>query len=344
MSEPIQKWIFIAGAARSGTSLLQAIFNQHPLCFSPPESHLLMNYAFAPIGPVLDALQQPGKIHALLEQDEKVMRLGLRSQDVLPKNFSDTGVGSVAVFSAYMNALSVREKKPFLVEGAPQNVFFIPYLESHFPGCYILHIVRDPRDVTLSNMKAGFTQQFQVSALSLASRFMEGYRRAEAYRQIYGNRFIRLYYEDLIREPEGVLRNLCAQLGIDFYASMLNFQDSSSKVASVTETWKENLNKGFLRSNFNKWMNEMKKEDILQTEFICSEFFKKEKDHYTLSPYYQSISFLLRNRYQFLERKRRIKRLLFSLSNTYTARRSEIDELPTIDRLRAMDRKTGRLK
>ena len=43
----INKWVFIGGAPRSGTSLLQAILNEHSQCVSPPESHILETFVYA---------------------------------------------------------------------------------------------------------------------------------------------------------------------------------------------------------------------------------------------------------------------------------------------------------
>ena len=142
MENKIKKWIFIGGAPRSGTSLLQAIFNQHSECVSPPESHLLPNYAYAPTSKITKALNDFAALKKILSADEKVQRLNIAADDVL--NSLRPGLNAVELFITYMNIYAEKYNKTILVEGAPQNVWLSGEIRKQFPGAYILHILRDP--------------------------------------------------------------------------------------------------------------------------------------------------------------------------------------------------------
>lgn len=282
MNETIKQWIFIGGAPRSGTSLLQAIFNQHSLCTSPPESHIKETYVYAATTTKKDSLKKLDVLKEFLIKDKWIPRLNINPDDIL-NNFK-AGDSAVKLFKLYMETYAQREGKTVLVEGAPFNIWFMKKLHEDFPDCYILHIVRDPRDVVMSTLKANYNSNIDFPLENVASQFMESYLQGPNFgKRFYGERYIKIYYEDLITKPEQTIRNMCDRLNIAFEESMLSFQESSSKVAAVEEGWKENLNKPFLKDNFNKWMTDMSTADVVRIEYICRDFFEKEKDHYRLS-------------------------------------------------------------
>ena len=282
MKETIKQWVFIGGAPRSGTSLLQAIFNQHSLCTSPPESHIKETYVYAATSTKKNSLRNAEALKEFLLKDKWIPRLNINPDNIL-LHFKE-GDSAVKLFKLYMEAYAQREEKSVLVEGAPFNIWFMKKLHEDFQGCYILHIVRDPRDVVMSTLKANYNSNIDFPLDNVASQFMESYLQGPNFgKRFYGDRYIKIYYEDLITKPEQTIRNMCERLHIVFEESMLSFQESSAKVAAVEEGWKENLNKPFLKDNFNKWLTEMSVSDVVRIEYICREFFEMEKEHYTLS-------------------------------------------------------------
>ena len=74
---PISKWGFIGGASRSGTSLLQAILNEHSSCTSPPESHILETFAYAPVSFINESFKDRKRLLDLLMNDRWIHRLNI---------------------------------------------------------------------------------------------------------------------------------------------------------------------------------------------------------------------------------------------------------------------------
>jgi Sulfotransferase family len=114
----------------------------------------------------------------------------------------------------------------------PVDVGHIPKLIEWFPNCKIVHITRDPRALAMSKsndpsgtaikvvehprlawlirkLAVGFTIRQYWLAAKLHGRF-----------QVLGN-YKLFQYEDLLAEPEKVLRELCDFIGVDFSEEML---------------------------------------------------------------------------------------------------------------------------
>lgn len=333
LNQPIiKKWVFIGGAPRSGTSLLQAIFNQHSECTSPPESHIKETFVYGATRKKASSLSDHKTLIGFLKSDKWIPRLNIDPQTIL-NNFPE-GSEAKRLFILYMEAYAAREGKSILVEGAPFNIWFMKKLHVDFPGCYILHIVRDPRDVIMSTMKAHYNTNIDFPIENIAYQYMESYLQGPTFGlKHYGERYIKIYYEDLVSHPEETIRYMCNRLNIQFEEAMLSFQESSKKVAAAEEGWKANLAKPFIKDNFNKWKTEMKPDDLIRVEYICSEFFEREKEHYQLSDFSKGSWTTIQKALLPLH----IKNLKRNVRSIMGGRKSQeqLDRLPAHDRLRS---------
>lgn len=335
MENKIKKWIFIGGAARSGTSLLQAIFNQHSECVSPPESHLLPNYAYAPISKITKALYDFASLKKILTDDVKVQRLNISADEVLSK--LKPGLSPVELFITYMNLFAQARNKSILVEGTPQNAWLSRRIFEQFPGSYLLHIIRDPRDVVMSTMSAEYTKKFEVSVQSVAEHYNLQYECGiDIAKKLFGKKYVRIFYEDLITNPLNEIKRICEELDVNFEQSMMEFYKSSNQVAASTESWKANLNNDFMSNNFGKWRKGMSERDIVMIEEVCKRLFDDFPDKYQMSDLRKNRSVFFIQKALLPLHKRKIKEFLkekLSVSHK-TKTPEEIDNLPTVDRLK----------
>jgi len=117
----------------------------------------------------------------------------------------------------------------------PVDVGHIPELVAWFPDCKIIHITRDPRAMAMSktNDPAGTAirvlehPRLAWVIRKLAMWFVIAEYRWTArlhlrFRDLSNYRLFR--YEDLLAEPEKVLRQLCAFIEVDFTEDMLQPQ------------------------------------------------------------------------------------------------------------------------
>lgn len=334
MEDKIKKWIFIGGAPRSGTSLLQAIFNQHSECVSPPESHLLPNYAYAATSKIKKAFNDFVSLKKILDEDEKVQRLNISAEEVL--SHLKPGFNPVELFTTYMDLFAHERKKDILVEGTPQNVWLARRLKVQFPSSYILHIIRDPRDVVMSTMKAEYTKKFDVNIQIIAEHYLLQYEcGVDIAQKLFGKRYVRVFYEDLVTDPLTEIKRICEELDVRFEPSMMEFYKSSDQVAASGESWKANLNNDFMKNNFGKWKTGMSEPDIIMIEEVCKRLFEDFPDKYQMSDLRKNRSMFFIQKALLPLHKRKIKDFIKQkLSISQTAKTpEEFDKLSTVEKL-----------
>jgi hypothetical protein len=103
--------------------------------------------------------------------------------------------------------------KRIFAEKTPTNVYCFRDFAQLFPESPIVHVIRDGRDVVCSLMKRGY------SLWECGSRWVYDVSAGMSCRDL--PRYMELRYEDLARDPEGVLRRLCRHLGVPFSHAML---------------------------------------------------------------------------------------------------------------------------
>lgn len=255
MEEKKKKIIFILGHARSGTTLLNRILNEHP------DIHFI-NYEFNDL-PYF--YEREYKYNKYGERKYEVMandilnHPGLRN--TLPNNIQIKHCHSFRVmidqifdaYRIYNNKIIIGVK---VVERIKENIRFIL---DEFTDSYCIHIIRDPRDVFLSLKKmhfqtrspfyAGKSWSYVINNINLLQRSISN--------------FYEIKYENLIINPSTELSKVCNFLKIDPYIEeMLNFYLSErqdwNNILDHLVLLKEPLNK----ANMNKWKHKLSSKEI----------------------------------------------------------------------------------
>jgi hypothetical protein len=173
------------------------------------------------------------------------------------------------LLSEYKN----RHKKKIIGDKDPRNIEYVSALHRYFPQAYIIHMIRDPRDVIVSRMKAGWSKDriFLHHVFAYKVQIQMG-------RQM-GKRFFRghyseVIYEQLLNNPGETLRRICDFLNIFYSSKMLDFSGSARKIISHSELqWKKEALGPLLRDNWGKWRNRLTNRQILIIEQCCPEVF-----------------------------------------------------------------------
>ena len=127
-------------------------------------------------------------------------------------------------------------RRPPLGDKTPFNILDIRVLEPIFPAAQYIHVVRDPRAVALSYVKAARTSPGirEGTFAKSAQRWNESVQNARGLSARVGNRrYSEVRYEDLVRAPEKELHKICQFLGQTYTPSMLSFQEGASKLGDV---------------------------------------------------------------------------------------------------------------
>ncbi len=261
--------VFVCGVGRSGTSLLQSMLNAHPdLCF-PPETHFFRRYVMGASGEWNEAARKD--LIEKLSKDQDFARASIDATELLSHRYSDEG--PAGVFRALLECVAMRSHKSRIGDKDPKNIDALTALGTEFPEGYALHVIRDPRDVLVSRMKAAWSahRPWYVHPLIYSEQLRRG--RDEGMR-VFGLRYLELHYEELIGAPEATLRRICDHIELPWNPSMLDFGQSAAQLVDPKEmSWKKETLGPLLAGNSGKWRKALTPWQVSYTESVCAEAF-----------------------------------------------------------------------
>jgi hypothetical protein len=258
--------ILILGAQRSGTSLLSRMLNQHPEIGVPQESHVYNH--FYDIRYLYGDLALRRNQRLLLKDivsfgDVRLWSPALDIEDV-DRNISGSGFG--AVVDAMMRSWASKQGKSSWGEKTPSHIDFVDPILGHFRDIKVVHIVRDPRDVCLSMIRARFGPKNHFAAAIAWSKYLSKVR--DLKERYAKTKIIEVRYEELLASPETVLKDLCTRLGVEYVDAMLQFYDDEHPY-NTDKTNLENLRRTLMIDNTGKWRREFSERAIATIECIA---------------------------------------------------------------------------
>src|SRR5439155_5974632 len=105
----------------------------------------------------------------------------------------------------------------------PWFVLYLPLLSRMFPEARFLHLIRDGRDVALAIRDVDWGPSDPPLIADFWARRVRAGRKAGG--RLEPGRYDELRYEDLLADPEGRTRDLCAFFDVEFLPEMLEFHE-----------------------------------------------------------------------------------------------------------------------
>lgn len=211
---------FIVGSPRSGTTLLRAMLEGHPLLAVPPESHFIVGLAPRRLRKVRGSTSLEKTFDDILGHqrfqnwDLDVSHVRERVWRSAPTTYSEL---IDAVFRSYAEA----HGKSRWGDKTPGYVSHLPTLERLFPTAKFIHIIRDGREAAASMAEMPWGPRSPVSG---AFWWRSKVERGRAFGRLLSvERYFELRLEDLIEDPEGRLQEICAFLGEQYSPEMLDY-------------------------------------------------------------------------------------------------------------------------
>ena len=246
-----KKTLFLTGIGRSGTTLLQQMLHAHSQINFQPETHFFKKY----IVPILLGKMFSGKeFLSLVAEDQYLKRLPEKDRTIilgLEPNLENLTSG--------FDRILQKDNCFFGADKDTEYVRYFPHLKKVYPEAYVINIIRDPREVTLSRKKTPWGAK--RSTTFHAAEYVFYYRKMQREgAALFGKRYIVLKFEDLISAPSETLKKLCSDLDLSFENEMLTYgKQSESLIAQDEKAWKGNADKPIMAGNKNKWEKELDK-------------------------------------------------------------------------------------
>ncbi len=202
-----RKIIFIGGAHRSGTTLVQRIMGTHSQVFAGREFDFTKD--IIALRERLLAGHESGRIADLVTPDDI---------DHAVEGFT------TALFERALE----ESGKPILCEKTPSNALVMAELCDSMPEAYCLLVLRDPRAIAAS-MKTVANKYFSTGlrpppfCASVAASIEEINETWQAgFEAIAGRDRIKIvYYEDLVADPEPVIKEICQFANLTYEQTMV---------------------------------------------------------------------------------------------------------------------------
>jgi hypothetical protein len=191
--ERVEPAPFIVGAGRSGTTLLRLMLDAHPELAIPAETHFVPRVAgCATPEAAIECIRSASVWRDLNLDGEALAERAAGAAD--PR----------AVLREMYALYAEGQGKPRWGDKTPAYVRSMPAVAEALPEARFVHIIRDGRDVAASVRGLWFGGD----TIADTARWWSG-SIAQARRDAAGVTYLEVRYEDLVREPEPVLRRIC---------------------------------------------------------------------------------------------------------------------------------------
>lgn len=235
------KMIFVVGNSRSGTTMLGRILGGNAAVHTFGELHYFEGLVDAAtlrsnrVWPHERAMQ-------VLETLLTRARDGFFAPVIIGRHAADAAEIAelardrtpLALYEAFLHTETVRHGGMIACEQTPRYLFFAPEILEFLPNAKIIHVVRDPRDVLISQRNKWRRRFLGASNIppSEALRSWANYHPAlmaklwvscirQGQRISAHPRVFTLRFEDLLEYPEQYVKKICAFSGLDYSPRML---------------------------------------------------------------------------------------------------------------------------
>lgn len=230
--------IFVVGSSRSGTTMMGRILGRHKDIFTFHELHFF------------EQLWSPSISGGKLSFDEAVTLIArliavqrdgyLTVSNINPFLKEAEGIvadfdgSSADMFSKFLHYECSLKGKKIPCDQTPRNVFYIDEILQLYPDAKIISMIRDPRDVLLSQknkwkrkflgaknipLKEALRSRINYHPFTISKLW--GAAARESLRHNKNDNVLQVRFEMLLEQPEQVIRKICQFLDIEFDNDML---------------------------------------------------------------------------------------------------------------------------
>lgn len=261
--------IFIVGSPRSGTTLIRLVLDSHSNIAIAPESAFLFRLARR-----ASRLYRNFCNEAAVTNFISDFRQLKHVRNWFPKNISNSEIiaqvripGEVSqILNVLFTSYAKTRGKHRWGDKTPRNLQHIEEIMSLFPQARIIVIIRDCRDVVLSQKQVIFGG---LSSYGSAKRWKVDAQFARRALSRYPEKIMLVRYEDFVANPENVLHRIISFVGEPWDPAIL--QRYLMHEDDVPHTKSELFREPIQGRNIGKWKRVMREKDVKICEAIAGD-------------------------------------------------------------------------
>ena len=226
-----QRPVFILGMPRSGTSLVELILASHPLVSGGGELSEMEDIAW----------------------DMPAMLEGRVPYPACLANVTNNHLDQMA--ARYLNRItSISSDAPHVTDKMPNNFLHLGLINLLFPEAHVIHCVRDPLDTCLSCYFQDFGDRLTFSQdLTVLGAYYRQYERLMAHwSNVLDIAIMKVEYESLVRDQEGISRQLVEFCGLEWDKRCLRYYDE--KLVMLTASH-DQVRQPIYNKSVSRWHN-----------------------------------------------------------------------------------------
>ena len=218
----IKQPIFLVGAERSGTTLLRLMLDHHP------QVAFLYEFEFA-----VDQMDAQGQYPDLQQYYDYLEhhRIFLGAHLEI-----DHDLAYPALVNSFLQQKQSRDNKPLI--GATVHHQF-HHLLKIWPAAKFIHLIRDGRDVARSTVQMGWAGNMYTGVERWIEAELIWQQMAK---QLPPERQLSIHYEDLIRDADATLQQVCQFIDVEFDKAMYSYADKTTYSVpdpKIVERWRK---------------------------------------------------------------------------------------------------------
>lgn len=260
---------FVLGSQRSGTTMLRLMLNAHSALAVPHETGFITNFYHRL--PEYGDLSAYDNRRRLLEDiaNTPLVRRG-RHLPSIERVLARPAGDYPGLISAIMQDYAESQGKCSWGDKTPYYTGEMEVLYQLFPRAKFIHLVRDGRDVAISQKTISWLPN---SLPRIARDWKWKVTLCHKLGSILpGGQFLEVKYENLVLDTEKTLATICRFIGIEFQNGMLNYHVTAShEVPDISQQWHKNSIREPDPAKVSAWRRKMGKSDRIIFEQIAGD-------------------------------------------------------------------------
>ena len=243
--------IFVVGNSRSGTTMMGRILGKHPSVYTFGELHFFGQLCAPPFSselPEEEIKKLAAQLYCIQREGYRTYRNPhrfLEEAQVFLAGLTTYPETSTALFEAFLCHEASENDRLIPCDQTPRNVFYIMDILELYPEAKVINMIRDPRDVLLSQkrkwkrrflggsdlpIKEMLRDWMNYHPITISHIWCTAINAAEQFG--HHDRVTSVYFEELLTHPEKIIKHLCNFVGITYTDEMLQVPQVGSSVAA----------------------------------------------------------------------------------------------------------------